>query len=160
MSSKLDLCVLKVPKLPRIKPAMPVRASELRGLKLAALGFDGRDSSRVMEIHNLTVLNEGLSDNRNQWAQFIGGLPHGFSGAPVLARTEGGWRVVGMVHIGGDDALTSRMIGADPMANFLANQGTSIHDTSIVRKPLPAHRNPREHENEELIDDVVIEESK
>jgi hypothetical protein len=129
--TKLDLCVLTIPGLPRALPSVPVRAGSLKGRKLVALGFDARDPDRIIEVHDLVVISEGLHHNRNQWAQIAGGLPGGFSGAPVLASTGGGWRVVGIVHLGGDGAPTSRMIGVDAMASFLIATGISMSNAVL-----------------------------
>ena len=121
---KMDLCILTFARLPRTSPRTLTRTAKLKGMHLVALGFDARDPSRIMEVHDLIVLNEGLSDKRSQWAQLAGGLPRGFSGAPVLAHLRGSWRVLGMIQLGGDEAVTSRLVGADAMATFLAREGT------------------------------------
>ena len=128
MSSRLDLCLLHFSQLPHTKPALPIRVGSLKNCKLSALGFDAGNRVRLTEVHDLSVIQEGISRKRNQWAQIDGGLPAGFSGAPILAGVASGWKVVGIAKAGGD-AATSRMIGADAMAAFLNNQNIRIPST-------------------------------
>lgn len=51
--------------------------------------------------------------------QFHGGLPDGFSGAPILVELDGKWACVALAYLGGERAATSRLIAADPILEFL-----------------------------------------
>ena len=126
-SGNLDLCVLNFSELPGLKPMAFMRAGRIGNAKLSAIGYKPRISDpRVLP--ELRVLQEEQSKDglRLQSAQFAGGTPTGFSGAPVLAELETGWRVVGMFCLGGEESSISSMIATDPIAEFLAGEGIEL----------------------------------
>ncbi|MBI3328102.1 MAG: trypsin-like peptidase domain-containing protein, partial [Nitrospinae bacterium] len=61
-------------------------------------------------------------DTLSDW-QLAGGLWEGLSGSPVLVAWKRQWAYVGTVYLGGTRSGTSRVIPADPVREFLAQQG-------------------------------------
>jgi len=137
-SADWDLCCLHFDSFPGASPAALFRTAKLTPIRLAATGFvDGPSGPQRREIPEFEAILEEQHEGRLQTAQLRGGAPPGFSGAPVFVRSAESRQVVGMLRLGGEQAATSRLIGADPIAKFLAEIGLDVAVSDLPTKVQP-----------------------
>ncbi len=129
-SSVGDICALYV-RMREKKPAPLSRLRSVINVRLAAAGFLEDDLSFPRKVPELAAIQEHLGGEWVEGAQLGSGVPGGFSGGPVLVQAEGVWRVIGMISLGGETSHTSRMIGVDPIASFLATEGSRPDVTNL-----------------------------
>jgi hypothetical protein len=126
-SAGSDLCCLHFDSLRSASPAALFRTANLAPLKLAAAGFvNGASGPQRHEIPEFEAILEEQHGGWVQTAQLRGGAPPGFSGAPVFVRAGKNLQIIGMLRLGGELAAVSRLIGADPIAKFLAETGVDV----------------------------------
>lgn len=129
IEAALDLCCLHFPDLPGAVPLRIARTTHLQGLKVVAVGYvsDPKGLRRGL-TDGLKVIHE-LQAEQSAWLQFgqlYGGVPRGFSGGPVIVRTKTGWRVLGLLQLGGERSTASRFIASDPVLSFLVEHGVVL----------------------------------
>ncbi|SIO28828.1 protease YdgD [Rhodovulum sp. ES.010] len=111
-----DLAVLHLarPIPPDEVPPLPADLAAPDGGALSLIGYR-RDRANALSRHDdCRVLN--------RWPGILGldcPVVFGTSGAPVLARTAGGWRVIAVVSAGSTGPGRIRTVAARPDATFL-----------------------------------------
>jgi hypothetical protein len=139
VSRRWDLGCLYFDALPEVRPLPLFRASVLNAVPLSVEGFQQDDHElRLDRIPRLTVRLEQRSRGGFKAVQLNGGAPRGLSGAPVLVQSRGDKFVVGMLWLGREGSATSRMITADTIGAFLAED--PVPGFTISELPSPAHR--------------------
>jgi hypothetical protein len=134
---KLDLCSVHFNFPPGLKPIQFFRSARLQGSRITAAGYVPDSPSRHV-TRDLVVIHD-LRVEDTPWVRFgqlQGGLPHGFSGGPVIIGTKKGLRPVGMLQLGSETSATSRFIGADLIVSFLARQGVHVAMGELKQKDI------------------------
>jgi hypothetical protein len=132
-----DFCCVHFHQLPDLTPARLCRSRSVQGMKFRAAGFTAellRPVSRIIPGIELIHGEHDANTGAVQSVQVNGGLPHGFSGAPVFA-SEMPPVVLGMLQLGGTTSTTSRFIAVDALAKFLAAQCPGIDFGDFVGNP-------------------------
>jgi hypothetical protein len=125
-----DLALLRVIEgdltpLPLVHALTPAVLKSHSG-ELAAQGFSGPDgievSAQGLWLRGaLLVTAEGYVRS----GQIDGGVPHGFSGAPLLLPWADGWAVAGLFYLGGEAAGQSVFYGSDLLISLSARHGSA-----------------------------------
>lgn len=159
----LDLCCMHFNEVVKGGPLRLVRSTRLAGMKMIAVGYvPGPKGPHRNVTRGLSVIHE-LQSEESGWLQFgqlRGGLPRGFSGGPVIAKTKAGLEIVGLLQLGGERAATSRFIGVDPIASFLVRNGFHAPIGNLKREYIPKDiRAMTPKSDVEINDSVVIQSS-
>jgi hypothetical protein len=119
----LDLALLAVAAVPQVEePLFLLRPP--RGSPLIAVGFqpDPRGVS-LDRTRQFSIVQEQFSDGQLVGLQIPGGIPHGFSGGPVVVEVGRQQLVVGLTQLGGAERASSRLLATHRIAGFLKQHG-------------------------------------
>jgi hypothetical protein len=138
-----DLCCLHFDSLPGTSPATLFRIAKLTPMTVAAEGFVAGVSGP--EKHDLLEFQAILDDQYRGWlqkAQLQGSAPTCFSGGPVFAGDSEDGFLIGMLQLGGEEAVFSQLIAVDPIARFLAEEGIQAAIAEVSPKMQSAGEQP------------------
>lgn len=131
----LDLALLEISEPINCKPLPWVRGNPGRhefpsGVYFCAYGFPAESGGQSLCCQRLADKNPSfgfeIGTGKMVRVQLEKGLPHGYSGGPVMLHVRAQEACFGLARLGGGGAATSVIIPADEVLPFLAEQNLSV----------------------------------
>jgi len=139
----LDLAILKLARSTAVRPARFVAdPGDTDSISAAVYGWLKTGDQTTLERRTDKIEITRTVEGR-YWS-FESGMPHGFSGSPLVFHPEGHAAVGGMVRLGRDGAAISVAIPARAICDFLrdnqvpfrtSNQAELLYDAVICHDP-------------------------
>ncbi len=102
----------------------PLVAADKRGVSIKVYGYTAKSGGEGVKHNEAEILSIQVDQRGNLVdMQLHHGVQEGFSGGPLVLRREGSEGVLGVMHLGGEGAATSRAHLAPVLLDFLQENG-------------------------------------